>query len=80
MKIEVLGPGCARCKKTAQRVQKALDQLGDDVDAHVEKVETQTEIIERGVMHTPAVAVDGDVETEGEIPTVDQLVALFEKK
>lgn len=77
MKIEVIGPGCPRCKKTEQRVNAALDRLDGGVDADIEKVEKKLEIIERGVMHTPAVAVDGEVETEGEIPEVDELVELF---
>jgi small redox-active disulfide protein 2 len=75
MNIEVLGPGCPRCKKTAKNVRKALDRL--DVDAEVTKVEDQMEIIERGVMHTPAVAIDGEIATEGEIPDVDELVDIF---
>lgn len=78
MKIEVIGPGCARCKTTEKRVQKALETLGDSVDAEVEKVETQMEIIDRGVMHTPAVAVDGDIVTEGDIPEIDTLVDVFQ--
>jgi small redox-active disulfide protein 2 len=75
MNIEVLGPGCPRCKKTAKNVRKALDRL--DVEAEVTKVEDQMEIIERGVMHTPAVAIDGEIATEGEIPDVDELVDIF---
>lgn len=79
MKIEVIGPGCARCKKTAQNVNQALEKLDGSIeDATVEKVEAQMEIIDRGVMHTPAVAVDGDIAIEGDIPDVDQLVDLFE--
>ena len=78
MKIEVIGPGCPRCKKTAKRVKQALDRIGDGIDAEVSKVEDQTAIIERGVMHTPAVAVDGEIKTEGDIPTVDQLVEVLQ--
>ncbi|MEF8756906.1 MAG: thioredoxin family protein [Halobacteriales archaeon] len=77
MKIEVIGPGCPRCKKTEKHVERALDRLDDGVDATVEKVEGQMEIIDRGVMHTPAVAVDGEVAVEGDIPDVDQLVDIF---
>lgn len=77
MKIEVIGPGCPRCKKTEQRVKNALERLDDRVDAEVVKVSGQMEIIDRGVMHTPAVAVDGDVKTEGEIPDVEQLMDVF---
>ncbi|AUX08073.1 redox-active disulfide protein 2 [Halalkaliarchaeum desulfuricum] len=77
MKIEVIGPGCPRCKKTEQHVILALDRLDDDVDADVEKIDKQMEIIDRGVMHTPAVAVDEEIEIEGEIPEVEELVELF---
>ncbi|WP_136687193.1 thioredoxin family protein [Halorhabdus amylolytica] len=76
MKIEVIGPGCPRCQQTAQNVEDALETI-DGVDATVEKVEAQMEIIDRGVMHTPAVAVDGEIETEGDIPDVDQLVDIL---
>lgn len=78
MNIEVIGPGCARCKKTEQRVKQAVKQLGDGFDPDVSKVEGQMEIIDRGVMHTPAVAVDGDVVVEGDIPQVERLVELFQ--
>ena len=77
MKIEVIGPGCPRCQQTAQNVTDALDEL-DAVDATIEKVEDQMAIIDRGVMHTPAVAVDGEIQTEGEIPEVDRLVELLQ--
>jgi small redox-active disulfide protein 2 len=78
MKIEVIGPGCPRCEKTEQRVKQALDRLDGSFDANIEKVDEQMEIIERGVMHTPAVAVDGDVKIEGDIPDVDHLVEVFQ--
>lgn len=78
MKIEVIGPGCPRCKKTEKNVRKALDQLDGAIDATVTKVSDQMEIIERGVMHTPAVAVDGEIKVSGDIPTVDQLVDVLQ--
>ncbi|WEL18280.1 MULTISPECIES: thioredoxin family protein [unclassified Halorhabdus] len=77
MKIEVIGPGCPRCQKTEQRVKQALEQIDGGIEATVEKVDAQMEIIDRGVMHTPAVAVDGEIKTEGEIPDVEQLVGIF---
>lgn len=79
MKIEVIGPGCPRCKKTEQHVKKALGSVGG-LDADVTKVDDQMAIIDRGVMHTPAVAVDGDVVVSGEIPSVDQLVEILESR
>lgn len=77
MKIEVIGPGCPRCQKTEERVKQALEELAGEFDATVEKVDDQMEIIDRGVMHTPAVAVDGDIKTEGEIPSVEELESML---
>ena len=64
MKIEVLGTGCPKCKKTYENAQAAVQQLGRD-DIEVVKVEDINEITSRGVMLTPAVAVDGVVKSAG---------------
>ncbi|MFW6436090.1 MAG: thioredoxin family protein [Halococcoides sp.] len=78
MNIEVIGPGCPRCQTTEKNVKRAIDDA--DIDATIEKVEDQMDIIDRGVMHTPAVAVDGEIQTEGDIPDVDQLIELFQSR
>jgi len=57
MKIEVFGPGCAKCKTTAENARQAIEQAG--VEAEVVKVEKIDEIMKRGVMLTPAVYIDG---------------------
>ena len=71
MKIEVLGTGCAKCMSVEQNVKKALAQLA--VSADVEKVTDIQQIIQRGVMSTPALVIDGKVVFQGKNPTVDQL-------
>ena len=71
MKIEILGPGCSKCRATEKIVKKAVEELG--VQAEVVKVEDLQEIINRGVMLTPAVVVDGEVKIEGHKPTVDEV-------
>jgi small redox-active disulfide protein 2 len=71
MKIEVLGPGCSKCKATEKNVKKALEELG--VKAEVVKVEDIQEIIDRGVMITPAIIIDGKVKIEGRRPTVEEI-------
>jgi small redox-active disulfide protein 2 len=76
MNVEILGPGCPRCKKLAQNVNRAVEQLGADA-VEVSKVEDDMEIIDRGVMHTPAVAVDGEIVVEGEVPDVDALTEIL---
>ena len=78
MKIEVLGTGCAKCKATAENVKKAVEELG--IQAEVVKVEDLQEIINRGVMMTPAVIVDGEVKIVGHKPTVDEIKKLLLKE
>jgi small redox-active disulfide protein 2 len=71
MKIEVLGTGCAKCKATEKVVKKAVEELG--IQAEVVKIEDLQDIIDRGVMMTPAVIIDGEVKIIGHIPTVDEI-------
>jgi len=66
MRIEIFGPGCAKCEKTAREVESVVSKLG--VDATVEHVTEMKQIVERGVMLTPAVFVDGEKKIEGKVP------------
>jgi small redox-active disulfide protein 2 len=71
MKIEVLGTGCAKCRATEKVVKKAVQELG--IQAEVVKVEDLQEIIDRGVMMTPAIIIDGEVKIFGHTPTVEEI-------
>jgi len=71
MKIEILGTGCPKCKTTEKIVKKVVKELGKDFE--VVKVEDIQEIIDRGVMMTPAVVVDGEVKITGHVPTEDEI-------
>jgi len=75
MKIEVLGSGCPKCMSMEQNVKKALAELV--VQADVEKVTDIQQIIQRGVMSTPAQVIDGKVVLQGKSPTVDQFKHLI---
>ncbi|MGB9927373.1 MAG: thioredoxin family protein [Methanosarcina sp.] len=66
MKIEVLGTGCSKCKKTKELIDKVVKQTG--ADAEVVKVEDIEKIMNYGVMVTPAVVVDGEVKMTGKVP------------
>ena len=74
MKIEVLGPGCPKCMSAEQNVKKALSEL--NIQAEIVKVTDINAIIEKGVMWTPALVVDGKLVLQGKIPTVDQIKQL----
>ena len=75
MKIEVLGTGCPKCMSVEQNVNKALAELAFQAD--VEKVTDIQQIIQRGVLSTPALAIDGKVVLQGKNPTVEQLKVLI---
>ena len=70
-KIQVLGPGCARCEMLAENTKKAAAELGLDCD--VSKVTDIKEITSFGVMMTPALVVDGKVLFAGKVPEVAEL-------
>ena len=71
MKIEILGTGCPKCKATEKVVRRVVEELGKDVE--VVKVEDLQEIVDRGVMMTPAIVVDGEVKIVGHIPSIDEV-------
>ncbi len=75
MKIQILGTGCPKCKKTYENVEQAVKELGACVD--VEKVEDLKSIMNFGVMVTPAIAIDGEVKVAGKIPSVEEIKQLI---
>lgn len=69
--IEVLGTGCAKCKRLFANVQEAVKEL--NIAAEVVKVDSLDEIVNRGVMMTPALFIDGEVRAEGRVPGVNEI-------
>lgn len=78
MKLTIYGKGCSKCEKLQQYSEAAARTLG--IDYQVEKVTDMNQIIDAGVMHTPALAVDGEVVLEGRIGTESQIGELLAAK
>ncbi|MGB9789311.1 MAG: thioredoxin family protein [Thermotoga caldifontis] len=76
-KVEIFGKGCPRCKQTEKIVRMAIEELR--IDAVVEKVQDINEIISRGVVATPAVAVDGKIVISGKIPTLEEIKRILQQ-
>jgi small redox-active disulfide protein 2 len=74
-KIEILGTGCARCRRLTAAAEAAAQGLGIDYD--LVKVTAIPEILARGVMMTPALAVDGQVKAVGRIPSAAELEGML---
>ena len=75
MKLTIYGSGCAKCGKLTANAEAAAQALG--LDYEVEKVTDVNGIIDAGVMHTPALAVNGQVVVEGKIPGPDEIKQLL---
>ena len=73
--IEVLGPGCSKCKALYERTRQAVQELG--LTCEVEKITDLNVIIGYRVMSTPALVVDGQVKLAGKVPSVEQIKAIL---
>ena len=75
MKIEILGSGCSKCKSVEKLVRNIVEELG--IQADIVKIEDLQEIVNRGVMMTPAVFIDGEAKIVGRAPTAEELKKLL---
>lgn len=75
MKIEVLGTGCPKCNLLEQSAKAAAEKLGISYElVHVKDI---NEIMRRGVMMTPALAIDGTVKVMGKVPSAEEIAKLL---
>ena len=70
-KIQILGTGCAKCKKLAEHAEHAAKELG--IDYEIEKITDIKQIMDFGVVMTPGLVIDGVVETAGKVPSVEEV-------
>jgi small redox-active disulfide protein 2 len=77
VKIEVLGTGCAKCKSLTKNVEKAVFELG--IQADIVKVDNIQEIMDRSVMMTPALYIDGKSVMTGKTATVEEIKRMLKK-
>lgn len=71
MEIKVLGSGCAKCKTTYEMIEKIVKE--NQLDATLSKVEDIVELLNYGIMTTPAIVVDGEVKIKGHVPTESEI-------
>jgi small redox-active disulfide protein 2 len=70
-KLQIVGAGCAKCKKLAELADQAAKSLG--VPYELEKVTDIQQIVELGVLMTPALIVDGVVKFSGRVPSLEEI-------
>jgi small redox-active disulfide protein 2 len=76
MIIQVLGPGCSRCKTLFETVQKAVAET--KVDALVEKIDDMQKIMTYDILMTPGLVIDGQVKVAGRVPSLDEVRKLIQ--
>ena len=74
-RIEVLGPGCQKCRVLYEHAEQAARELG--LDYEIEKVTDIDAIIGYGVMATPALVVDGKLKLAGRVPSAEQIKGML---
>lgn len=65
-----------KCKRLAKNVEAAVAELG--ISAEIEKVEDITAIMDKGVMLTPALIVDGELRVSGRVADVKELKEILQ--
>jgi len=71
MLIEILGAGCPKCRQLTKNAEEAVKAAA--VKAQIIKVQDIKAIISRGVMITPALAIDGEVVAAGKILSPEEV-------
>jgi len=75
VRIEILGSGCANCKRLEENAREAVKKAGKE--AEFIKVTDFKEISAYGVMRTPALVIDGKLMAQGRIPSVDEIIKML---
>ena len=70
-KIQILGTGCTKCKKLAELAEQAAREM--NIQFELEKVTDLNDIMNFGVLVTPALVVDGEVKISGRLPKIDDI-------
>ncbi|MCK4541732.1 MAG: TM0996/MTH895 family glutaredoxin-like protein [Spirochaetales bacterium] len=75
MKIQILGSGCPKCQLLEKNAREAVLNLS--IQAEIEKVTDTNEIINMGVMMTPALTVDGIVKSTGKVLSTEKITGIL---
>ena len=75
MEVKVLGPGCAKCKKAYQVVEKVIKD--NNLDVTLTKVDDLMEMMSYNILSTLAIVVDGEVKIKGRVPSENEVKELL---
>ena len=76
VKIEILGTGCKKCQQLESNAKQAVANL--KLTAEVLHITDPVEIAMRGVMSTPAMAINGKIVSKGQVISTEQIQPLLQ--
>ncbi len=77
MDVKILGTGCPKCRTLEQSVRNVVAK--NNIDATITKVEDIVDIMNFGVMMTPALVIDGAIVLKGRVPNEEELTTLLKR-
>lgn len=80
MKIEICGPGCAKCHATMENVRKVVKEMGLEKEVAVAEEKDIMAISTKGVLLTPGIVIDGARASEGRIPSPEEVKKWIEDR
>lgn len=75
MEIKIFGTGCPKCKQLEKLTREVVQKNG--IDASITKVDDIMDIMNYGVMATPALVVDNKVVLKGRLPSAGEIEKLL---
>jgi small redox-active disulfide protein 2 len=77
IKIEIMGTGCKKCQQLEANAREAVANL--NLSAEVSHITDPIEIAKKGVMSTPAMAINGRVVSKGQVISIEQIQLLLQR-
>jgi len=71
MVIKILGTGCPKCKQLEENARKAVEASG--ANAEISKITNINDIMDYGVIMTPALVIDEVVKSAGKVLSTDEI-------
>ncbi len=72
LSVKILGPGCSKCRTLERKVRELIEK--NNIHAEVLKIEEIAEMMNYGIMMTPALVVNEKVKSFGIVPKDDQIL------
>ena len=69
--LKILGTGCPKCRKLEEMVRSHV--AAHSIEAEISHVTNLDEIMEYGVIMTPALVVDNEIKISGKLPSEKEI-------